>query len=142
MSKTIVVALACLSLLGCNAESPTALAAFNPALIHGRWAITFSRNACDLSEIQASFTQFSSGGPLPESIRLVGSWQVSGSPTSADLGGTLARDTGKIILELLADVRIRVGHLQRIDHHEGAYLHLKSRPTQREHLRQMRIAEL
>jgi hypothetical protein len=109
LSKTIVVALACLSLLGCNAESPTALAAFNPALIHGRWAITFSRNACDLSEIQASFTQFSSGGPLPESIRLVGSWQVSGSPTSADLGGTLARDTGKIILELLADVRILEG---------------------------------
>jgi len=109
LSKKIAVALACLALLGCNAGSPTALAAFNPALIHGRWAITFSSNSCDLSEIQVSFTQFGSGGPIPESIRLVGSWQKSGAPTSADLEGTLARDTGKIILELLADVRILEG---------------------------------
>lgn len=109
MGRVIKLAAFCAVLVGCNAESPTALSDFNPASIHGKWAVTFSAATCSLREIQLSFTQFSDGGALPETIRLLGSWQTIGENANADLLGELIRDSGELRIELIEDVRIMEG---------------------------------
>ncbi len=118
LSKLLVC---CLTLGACNAEAPTALADINPAAIHGKWGVAFSAATCTLSEIQVSFTQFSSGGALPDTIRLVGSWQAVGNNTNTSLSGRLIRDTGYITLQLIEDVRWMEGIVLDEDNMALAY---------------------
>ena len=98
-----------MALTACNAETPTALADINAAAIHGRFLFSFSEATCTLEEVEASFTQFTSGGALPETIRLIGSWQFVGSPQTGDLEGELIRDTGEVLLEFIPEVRWMAG---------------------------------
>lgn len=98
--KTLLLTLLCVTVVGCNAASPSALDDFNPALLQGKWSFVFTSAICTVPDIEASFSHFRPAGAIPASIRLIGSWQVRGEPAAFDLEGTLGRDTGEIYLEL------------------------------------------
>ena len=105
MRTRTALALVCFAFAACNADSPSALATINPALLHGHFLLVFSDATCTLEEIEVSYSQFSNGGALPEKIRIVGSWQFRGQNFTGDLEGAITRDTGEVSFDFVPEVR-------------------------------------
>lgn len=131
MRTRTAVAFVCFAFAGCNAESPTALARIDPGQLHGHFLLVFSNTTCTLEEIEMSFSQFSNGGPLPEKIRVVGSWQFRGGNFTGHLEGEITRDTGEFSIDFVSDVRGLVGIFLDNDTFAAGYTDTRSGCTAR-----------
>ena len=125
------LAFVCFAFAGCNADSPSALATINPALLHGHFLLVFSNATCTLEEIEVSFSQFSNGGALPEKIRVVGSRQFRGENFTGDLEGEITCDTGEVSIDFVPEVRGLAGICLDNDSFAAGYTDTQSGCTAR-----------